>query len=394
MKLAIGLLSFAVLGGGASAQSLPVLHTNTRSIDVRDGHNLYKAYWTVAPEIAKDVYFAHRFRGTSRITFYSDVDSLSFEVTPRHKYDFLIVLDQKDTSFTEVSTIRSSYYKDCGGCTIASDTIPFTLGNDNRIYVMGRVNGSGLLKLFFDDGADNTVLFPSALAKGATLNLDGSIENRATGGTETRKTSDSNDLAIARLKWHDEQVMFVDKQIGEGDGSIGYDVFEDKVIEVDYDRRLMIIHDRPPRIGKGYAEFRMRLNGGEVPSIPGTLISGDRKITADFLFDMGATGCLFLNQGLLAKNDRYGTMKIVGESQATGAGSGVIQTSRAIRPGFAFGHHTFRDVPVNLESPRDHDPGTGTLGMDILKRFHTILDYQNNVIWLKPDDLISAPFRQ
>ena len=52
-------------------------------------------------------------------------------------------------------------------------------------------------------------------------------------------------MAIAKLKWHNELVMYVDKQIGEGDGSIGYDLFEDKVIEMDYDKHLMIIHDAP-----------------------------------------------------------------------------------------------------------------------------------------------------
>lgn len=328
------------------------------------------------------------------ITFYSDVDSISLNVRPNNTYDFIILLNHRDTCYTEISTIRASYYKDCKSCIISKDTIPFTLGKDNRVYITGSVNGSAPLKFFFDDGADNTILFPSALEKGVKLQFDGSVENRATGGTETRKTSNTNDVAIAKLKWHNELVMYVDKQIGEGDGSIGYDLFEDKVIEMDYDKHLMIIHDAPFKLGKGYIKFPMHLNGGEVPSITGTVINRDKKITADFLFDMGATGCLFLNQGFLNKNNLYGSMKTVGEAESTGAGKGITKTTRAILPGFIFGSYTFKDVPVNLESPAEHDPGTGVLGMDILKRFHTIIDYQNNLIWLKPDGLIDTPFKQ
>lgn len=394
MKTIFCLLSISLSAINASAQNLPVLQTNNKSLDVREGHNLYKGYWDVSPEVKKDVYFAHRFKKASTITFYSDVDSISFKVNPNHTYDFIILLNHKDTCYTEISTARSTYYKDCKKCIILKDTIPFTLGKDNRVYITGKINGSPLLKFFFDNGADNTILFPSALRKGAKLQFDGSIESRATGGTETRKTSNTNDLEISKLKWSNELVMYVDKQIGEGDGTIGYDVFEDKIIEMDYDKHLMIIHDAPFKMGKVCAKFPMQLNGGEVPSITGTVITRDKKITADFLFDMGATGCLFLNQGFLKKNNLYGTMETIGEAQTTGAGSGVTKTTRAILPGFIFGNYNFKEVPVNLENRAEHDPGTGVLGMDILKRFHTILDYQNNVIYLKPTRMINSPYKQ
>jgi hypothetical protein len=394
MKTIIILFIASLFSAFGSAQNLAVLQTHTKSIDVKEGRNLYKGYWEVSPDVKKDVYFAHRFKKASMITFYSDVDSVSFKVTPGHTYDFIILLNDKDTCYTRISTIRSSYYKDGKSCIITKDTIPFTLGKDNRVYITGSVNGSPLLKFFFDDGADNTILFPSAFKKGAKLKFDGEIASRATGGTENRKTSNSNDLKISKLKWHHEQVMYVDKQIGEGDGTIGYDVFEDKLIEMDYDKKLMIIHDAPFKMGKGFTKFPMQLNGGEVPSITATVINQDKKITADFLFDMGATGCLFLNQGFLNSHNLYGTMETIGEAQTTGAGSGVTKTTRAILPEFIFGNYSFKRVPVNLENPAEHDPGTGVLGMDILKRFHTILDYQNNLIWFKPNSLVNTPFKQ
>jgi len=396
IALSVGLFAAAVLSlSRVQAQGdMPVLKTNTKTLDVREGHNFYKGYWEVSPEVKKDVYFAHRFKNETTITFYSGTDSISMHVAPGKTYDFIILLNNKDTCYTQISTIRSSYYKDCGGCVILQDTIPFTLGNDNRVYIEGSINNSQPLKFFFDDGADNTILFPSAFKKGAKLKFDGSVENRATGGTQTRETSNLNDVEISKLRWKNEQVMYVEKQIGEGDGTIGYDVFEDKIMELDYEKGLMIIHDSSFKIPKGFAKFEMQLNGGEVPSITGTLINSGKKYTADFLFDMGATGCLFLNQGFLAKNNLYGTMETIGESQSTGAGSGSIKTTRALLPAFIFGGYKFKQVPVNLESSNEHDPGTGVLGMDILKRFNTIIDYQNNIIYLKPNLLVNSPYKQ
>ncbi len=372
---------------------LPVLKTNSKNLNVREGHNFYKNYWQVSPEVKKDIYYTHRFKSVNQITFYSDIDSLSFEVTPEQTYDFIILLSGKDSCLTEISTIRSNYFKDCENCIISTDTIPFNLGNDDRIYINGKVNDSEPLKFFFDDGADNTILFPSAFRNNAKLNFNGTIENNGTGGKETRQTSDYNNVQLSKLKWKNEFVMYVDKQIGEGDGTIGYDLFEDKIIEINFDKRIMIIHDSTYNIEKGYTKIEMNLNGGQVPSIPIVLLNKGKKYSGDFLFDMGATGCLFLNQGFLEKNNLYGTMKELDAAKSTGAGTGVIKTTRAILPTLILGNHTFHQVPVNLENQFEHDPGTGTLGMNLLKRFNIILDYQNNLIYLKPNQFISQPFK-
>lgn len=373
--------------------ALPILKTNSKSIDVREGHNLYKNYWIASPEVKKDIYYAHRFKTETKITFYSDIDSISFEVTPEQTYEFIILLSGKDSCYTQISTLRTNYYKHCEGCVISQDTIPFALGNDDRIYITGKVNNSDQLKLFFDDGADNTILFPSAFNKNAKLNFNGSIENNGTGGTETRKTSDFNDVQLSDLYWKNEFVMYVDKQIGEGDGTIGYDLFEDKIVEIDFDKCLMIIHDTGYDPGEGYTKLKMNLNGGEVPSIPVTLLNQNEKYVASFLFDLGATGCLFLNQGFLARNNLYGTMKELGVARTTGAGSEVIKTTRAVLPGLILGGHNFQQVPVNLENSSEHDPGTGVLGMNLLKRFNIVLDYQNNLIYLRPNKHIDQSFK-
>jgi hypothetical protein len=78
----------------------------------------------------------------------------------------------------------------------------------------------------------------------------------------------------------------------------------------------------------------------------------------------------------------------------TGAGAGAIKTTRVLLPGFIFGNYELKQVPIYLECPAEHDPGTGVLGMDLLKRFNTIIDYQNNLIWLKPNHLVNSPYKQ
>jgi hypothetical protein len=149
---------------GAQAH-LRVLRSNTDSIDVQEGTRLYKSYWTASPGVAKDIYYTHRFAKSTVLQFISDVDSISFKVRPGQTYDFVILLRGKDRCLTEISTIRTTAYKAAGG-KVDGDKIPFSIGKDGRIYIEGRINGSPRLRFFFDNGADNTIVFPSAFKKG------------------------------------------------------------------------------------------------------------------------------------------------------------------------------------------------------------------------------------
>ncbi|HVX49611.1 MAG TPA: hypothetical protein VHB48_05610, partial [Chitinophagaceae bacterium] len=201
VKLLTGILAFTTFAVRLKAQhSLPVLRANTVSIDVREGKNFYKGYWSASPSVKKDVYYAHRFTLSNNITFISDVDSVSFHLQPGKTYPFIILLNGRDSCYTEISTIRQTYHKQPGQA-VNTDSIPFTIGQDGRIYIDGTVNHSAPLRFFFDNGADNTIVFPSAFKKGLQLVLDDSVQNNATGGTTMRGTSNSAIVQLGLMQW-------------------------------------------------------------------------------------------------------------------------------------------------------------------------------------------------
>ncbi|RFS17898.1 S41 family peptidase [Emticicia sp. C21] len=87
------------------AQSLPVIKAKSKKVDVRDGKIFQKGVWNLTPEAKPDIYQALEPIVEKRITFYTDVDSITFDVSPNKTYDFLIVLNGKDTCYTRISTI-------------------------------------------------------------------------------------------------------------------------------------------------------------------------------------------------------------------------------------------------------------------------------------------------
>jgi hypothetical protein len=82
----------ALLTIAANAQDkLPIIRSTVAVISIRDGKVLKKSHWTLAPEAKPDIYEAELINGKPhKVTFITDVDSISFTVEEGKKYDFII----------------------------------------------------------------------------------------------------------------------------------------------------------------------------------------------------------------------------------------------------------------------------------------------------------------
>ena len=81
---------------------LPVVKSNTSVVSIRDGKNLSKNSWNLAPDAKPDIYSVGLLNGEPhRVTFITDVDSISFTVEENKKYDF-IIQHNKDACYTQI----------------------------------------------------------------------------------------------------------------------------------------------------------------------------------------------------------------------------------------------------------------------------------------------------
>lgn len=71
--------------------NLPVIKSNVSTISILDGEKYQKNYWNLAPDVNPDVYTAGLVNGEPHhVTFYTDIDSISFNVELGKTYDFII----------------------------------------------------------------------------------------------------------------------------------------------------------------------------------------------------------------------------------------------------------------------------------------------------------------
>lgn len=93
------LLLLIFIGQTTFAQKkLPIIKANSTSVDIKDDNQLIKNAWTIVPEEKLDVYTT----SAKKVTFYTDIDSISFKVDPKKQYDFIILVNGKDSARTQI----------------------------------------------------------------------------------------------------------------------------------------------------------------------------------------------------------------------------------------------------------------------------------------------------
>lgn len=374
----------------ACSQSLPVISASTRRADILDGNNFRRAYWTILPGVRPDIYYAQRSETAKDVVFYTDLDSIRFTVRPGGQYDFIILLNGKDSCYTRISTLRKPYTKECLSCPITTDTIPIRLGSDNKVHLTGRINGSEPLDFMFDTGADQLVLYRRGARK-VHLTFDGKIDNTGFGGTQSRDISQRNTLQIQQMIWKDESVMQIDDRADDADGIIGFNIFEDRVVEIDFDKWIMVIHHESYDPGSGYVKYPITYEG-TLPQIPLSLTPRGTTYTHLFVVDMGAGGGLFLTYPSW-KNKEYQELEVLSRPTGRGVGKGSLQSNFTRMPKVSMAGQEFLNVPTGLAtSVPEGWEAHNLLGMDLLKRFNLVIDYRQHQIYLKPNSLKNVPY--
>lgn len=382
------------------AQSeLPILKTNQTIVSIKEGNFDYKDSWTIAPEVKPDVFVTQKFTGAQIITFYSDIDSISFTVKPNKKYDFIILLNGKDKAYTQISTDSKQnpsfepklFYTRLKNKNQVTDTIPFTLGKDNRIHIKGKINNSDTLDFLFDTGANSCVITSSIINQKVNLTIDGSAENGGADGKAVVGTSSKNTIEINDLKWENVSILSIDYQKPSFDAVLGWIAFENKIIEIDYEKNVMIIHQSLPQLSSEYSKLEFKLIEG-LPYVKLKLIINGKESETWFDYDTGSDGMLVVGQKFAKENFFNNELKQIGTTTSVGSTGKEIISKIVMLPKMKIGDFEMYQIPLNIQQQEIENVGYNeNIGNKILKRFNTVIDFKNNYIYLKPNNLFYAP---
>ncbi|MBO0953276.1 retropepsin-like domain-containing protein [Fibrella forsythiae] len=362
-----------------SQKALPIIKAHSNQATIHGQYNSVSR-WHINPKLKLDVFTTGKLTKPTTMKFKTDIDSVSFKIKPGQKKDFIVLLNDKDSCLTRIQCLETRNFSKLS--PEIHDSIPFFINSYNTNFLRVVFDETDSLILNFDTGANEVALTNDALKT--------KFKARPKLYTTDYRLQIGNTLYKSKV--HDIELAG-----HETDGLLGWDNFDGMIVELNYDHNKLIVYSKMPKQilrDKQYEAFEIRYIDNK-PYIKSELQQSGINSKDWFLFDLGYVRTVMLDNNLL-KESRIPVrdMKVLKKVIMHDVSGHEIPVITAALEVLKIGSFKLTNVPAQLLPPSNPIRGINThiLGNDILKRFNTILDFQKNVVYLKPNKLYHDNF--
>ena len=181
-------------------------------------------------------------------------------------------------------------------------------------------------------------------------------------------------------------------------GIIGYDLFKDFVVEINYKSKYIRLHKLnsfKPKSSKRWKMLPLDIHNKK-PHVNAKVIIDKKEQPVKLLIDTGGSDALWLfedkKSGLIPNKD-LNFIDYLGKGL-----SGSIYGKRSKVKNLRLSDFNLKSAnvafpdSVSIDFSKVHKGRDGSLGGDILKRFNSVFDYKNEVLYLKKNGNFKDPF--
>jgi hypothetical protein len=266
--------------------------------------------------------------------------------------------------------------------------IPFQLTAYNNIAIPAILNDIDTVILMFHTAANAVTLTEDANKKIKSIAFNKTTDSIKSwgGGDNSARMSENNTLKIGDITFKDIAI-WENKYSGQNtDGKFGIDLFKDKVIQVDFEKKLITLSFNLPRKVKKYEKLKLTVED-DMLFVEGSCAVDKRVFQNNFLIHSGYSGAILLDDKFANDNKLGEKLKIIGEKDLKDSYGNVVKTKKAILPVLKIGNQKLLDVPVGFFEGALGRQKMSIMGGDVLKRFNIIIDAQRAYIYLKVNKL-------
>jgi hypothetical protein len=270
--------------------------------------------------------------------------------------------------------------------------IPFELTKHNVISVPFILNGKDTVHLMFHTAAGSVTLIEESIKKLTGLRFNGTdTVNSWGGGGNASRFSTGNSLQTGGLTWEQVQIG-ENKNSGFGtDGKFGPHLFKDKVIEIDFDKKRIVLHNSLPAKTKRYTKLRATFQQDNL-FVEALCNTGGDTTRNRFLLHSGYSGSILFDDRFAADHKLSEKLKVIDTKEARDSYNNVVKIQTAILPGFTLGNTTLPNVPAGFFDGAIGRQKMSAIGTDLLKRFNIIIDAQRTFVYLQPNKSRKSPY--
>jgi len=292
---------------------------------------------------------------------------------------------------------------------MTSDTavLPFTM-EANHIVIPVSVNGHAPMGFIFDTGDESEGLNAARLS---SLGVASYGRTAISGGGQQAQSAYARDVtfgfadgvALANQHAATFDATGLERALGVPIGGIlGYDFISRFVVEIDYQKKLMILHKPETWSYRGTGAIVPITFDDGIPYFETRLsIPTNSDLPAHMVADFGAAGSMTFTAPFVKANN---LLALIGTNKTVTRYAGLEKeffaqaNSRGFVPELRLGGVVEHDIPVSLSANTSGAYGTGqfagTIGETIYSRYHVFLDYPRNRIIFEPTPEAAKPFKE
>ena len=200
-----------------------------------------------------------------------------------------------------------------------------------------------------------------------------------------RKFDNASTLQLGTLTWHHPAIEATDVTAREMDGRFGWDLFEGKVVELNYELGILVIHPRMPRHLKGYKRSKLNFIRG-FPCAAATFIIDGKEYPGDFLLDTGTDQDVIIDSLWVATNHFPADLPVISTTVLHDPRGRSFTTRKVTVPSVRVNGFVTQKATAQMLGDQ-HPTGfpVNFLGNGVLKRFDLIVDFQKDELYLRPN---------
>ncbi|MGZ2370433.1 transglutaminase-like domain-containing protein [Ancylomarina sp. YFZ004] len=133
-------LTILMLLGGCKTKTityngLPLINAESVKADYRIGNDWVKGNWTISPQIQFDSLLINCYSNSETFAFYTDLDSITFELTPGQVHKFYVAINNTSYALTVVKGISPNFATLQFDSKLKSNNLKFWYEKNNNDYL-------------------------------------------------------------------------------------------------------------------------------------------------------------------------------------------------------------------------------------------------------------------
>lgn len=271
------------------------------------------------------------------------------------------------------------------------DEIPFELTDHNNMSVRAILNNVDTINLMFHTATSSITLIEESTERLNGISWDREYDVKSWGGETSARYSENNFLKIGKLEWDNVSIWENKNSGAKTDGKFGPNLFEGKILEINFDNSLLIIHSTLPSKIEEFEKLNL-IYEDDFMFIEGVSIVEGINYRNRFLIHSGYGGTILYDDEFVETSNIGAKLKVIDESELRDSYGNVLKTKKAILPTFRIGETELKDMPVGFFEGVIGKQKVSVLGGNVLKRFNLIIDADRKNIYIKENRLMDLAF--